>query len=74
MKIAIDQRTWHGIDQNNQGYDVTMLMKDWDADNWKWWAYQIKRIGLQYDVASALAQWDDDNSPRSRSTFSERRL
>lgn len=62
MRIAIDDRKYSAIAENNQGYDITMMMCEWDESNWHWWAYQIKRLGLQGKVADALAKWDDDNS------------
>jgi hypothetical protein len=40
---------------------VTMMSK-WDADTWYWWAFQVKRAGLQSKITDALAKWDDDNS------------
>ncbi len=62
MRVVIDDNGFTAVADNNAGYDVTMMMHGWDDANWYWWAYQVKRLGLQGKISGALAKWDDDNS------------
>ena len=62
MRIAIDDHKCTAIADQNAGYDTVMMMREWDESNWEWWAFQVKRIGLQGKISAALARWDDDNS------------
>lgn len=61
-RITINDAKFSAIHEHNAGYDTTMMMREWDDSNWEWWAFQVKRIGLQAKISAALAKWDDDNS------------
>jgi hypothetical protein len=61
-RIVIGETAGTVITDVNVGYDTTLMMSNWTDENWYWWAYQIKRLGLQGKIMSALDEWDDDNS------------
>lgn len=62
MRITIEDEKYTAVADVNAGYDAALMMSRWDEQNFYWWAYQIKRVGLQGKIADALAKWDDDSS------------
>lgn len=60
--MTLDDVKYTAVSDVNAGYDAAMMMHKWGESEWYWWAFQVKRVGMQGKITEALSKWDDDNA------------